>query len=337
MPLHSCYSWSLGSCLRELVQGPRSHVVRSTTRHSFLAPPAHTWRVGCRHLGGLLATRACNWNYCCLLQDGRLLHALAIHWNYYYWLRDDRLLQIGGEHKDACIQAHALCLLLSPFAAWAPVCEARLLVGVAEAAGVRRTARRDAALARVGGIAADHALEAARARRAGAVRSRGARNLGLARSPASIRWRFHRSPRCTAASALLQPLSSPSALGRRRARSTRASPASLRWRFHRFARFRAASALPQPLPSSSALVGRRRARSTRALPASLPWRFHRCARCRAACALPQPLSSPSAFGRRRARSLDASVASFVTLAYSTALRGLGLQVHCCSRCLRRRL
>ena len=188
--------------------------------------------------GGLLATCACvHWNYCYLLQDGRLLHALAIHWNYYYWLRGDRLLQIGGEHKDACIQAHALCLLLSPFAAWAPVCEARLLVGVAEAAGVRRTARRDAALARVGGIAADHALEAARARRAGAVRSRGARNLGLARSPATIRWRFHRSPRCTAASALLQPLSSSSALvGRRRARSTRASPASLRWRFHRCVR-----------------------------------------------------------------------------------------------------
>ena len=144
--------------------------------------------------------------------------------------------KIGGEHKDAWNSAHALCLLLSPFAAWAPVCEARLLVGVAEAAGVRRTARRDAALARVGGIAADHALEAARARRAGAVRSRGARNLGLARSPATIRWRFHRSPRCTAASALLQPLSSPSALGRRRARSRRASPASLRWRFHRCAR-----------------------------------------------------------------------------------------------------
>ena len=36
-------------------------------------------------------------------------------------------------------------------------------------------------------------------------------------------------------------------------------------------------------------------------------------------------------------SLDASVASFVTLAFSTALRGAGLQVHCCSRCLRRRL
>ena len=277
MPLHSCDSWSLGSCCCEsCVQGPRSHVVRSTTRHPFLAPPAHTWRGGCRYLGGgLLATCACvHWNYCYLLQDGRLLHALAIHWNYYYWLRDDRLLQIGGEHKDACIRAHALCLLLSPFAAWAPVCEARLLVGVAEAAGVRRTARRDAALARVGGIAADHALEAARARRAGAVRSRGARNLGLARSPATIRWRFHRSPRCTAASALLQPLS-----------------------------------------SSSALVGRRRARSTRASPALLRWRFHRCARCTAACALLQPLPSSSALGRRRARSLDAGVASFVTLAF----------------------
>ena len=56
--------------------------------------------------------------------------------------------KIGGEHKDAWNSAHALCLLLSPFAAWAPVCEARLLVGVAEAAGVRRTARRGAALAR---------------------------------------------------------------------------------------------------------------------------------------------------------------------------------------------
>merc|ERR1712166_413335 len=100
--------------------------------------------------------------------------------------------KLGGRHKDACIQAHALCLLLSPFAARAPVCEARLLVGVAEAAGVRRTARRGAALARVGGFAADHALEAARARRAGAVRGPGSRNLGLARSPASIRWRFHR-------------------------------------------------------------------------------------------------------------------------------------------------
>ena len=208
MPLHSCYSWSLGSCLRELVQGPRSHVVRSTTRHSFLAPPAHTWRVGCRHLGGLLATRACYSLEQLLLVAGSPLVTRACNSleSTVAW-RTAACYKIGGEHKDAWNSAHALCLLLSPFAAWAPVCEARLLVGVAEAAGVRRTARRDAALARVGGIAADHALEAARARRAGAVRSRGARNLGLARSPASIRWRFHRSPRSTAASALLQPLS----------------------------------------------------------------------------------------------------------------------------------
>ena len=237
MPLHSCYSWSLGSCLRELVQGPRSHVVRSTTRHSFLAPPAHTWRVGCRHLGGLLATRACNSLEQLLLVAGSPLVTRAC--NSLELLLLPLVTRLGGYTSTLrlnCKPAHALCLLPSPFAAWAPVCEARLLVGVAEAAGVRRTARRDAALARVGGIAADHALEAARARRAGAVRSRGARNLGLARSPATIRWRFHRSPRCTAASALLQPLSSPSALGRRRARSTRASPASLRWRFYRFTR-----------------------------------------------------------------------------------------------------
>ena len=91
---------------------------------------------------------------------------------------------------------------------------------------------------------------------------------------------FHRFARFRAASALLQPLPSSSALmGRCRARLRRALPASLRWRFHRFARCKAASALPQPLPSSSALVGRRRARSRRASPASLRWRFHRCARC----------------------------------------------------------
>ena len=183
--------------------------------------------------GGVLATRACvHWNYCYLsCRMAACYTRLQFIGTTVTGCGMTACYEMGGGHKDACIQAHALCLLLSPFAAWAPVCEARLLVGVAEAAGVRRTARRDAALARVGGIAADHALEAARARRAGAVRSRGARNLGLARSPASIRWRFHRSPRCTAASALLQPLSSPSALGRRRARSTRASPASLRWRF----------------------------------------------------------------------------------------------------------
>eukprot|EP00964_Phaeocystis_antarctica_P145036 scaffold110979_cov67-Phaeocystis_antarctica.AAC.1 len=84
---------------------------------------------------------------------------------------------------------------------------------------------------------------------------------------------FHRFARFRAASALLQPLPSSSAMvGRRRARSMRALPASLRWRFHRSPRCRAACALPQPLPSSSAL-GRRRARSTRASPASLRWRF----------------------------------------------------------------
>jgi len=57
------------------------------------------------------------------------------------------------------------------------------------------------------------------------------------------------------------------------------------------------------------------ARLRRASPASLRWRFYRFARCRAARALLQPLSSPSALGRRRARSLEASVASFHTLAY----------------------
>eukprot|EP00964_Phaeocystis_antarctica_P062201 scaffold37253_cov42-Phaeocystis_antarctica.AAC.1 len=153
--------------------------------------------------------------------------------------------------------------------------------------------------------------------------------------PASLRWRFHRFARCRAACALPQPLSSSSALGHRRARSTRASPASLRWRFDRFARFRAAGALLQLLPSSSAMVGRRRARSMRALPASLRWRFHRCARCRAACALPQPLPSSSALGRRRARSLERRQLRFAGA--STASRGLGLQVLCCSRCLCRRL
>ena len=63
-----------------------------------------------------------------------------------------------------------------------------------------------------------------------------------------------RGPRSAAASALLQPLSSSSALvGRRRARSTRASPALLRWRFYRCARCRAATALLQLLSSASAL------------------------------------------------------------------------------------
>ena len=119
------------------------------------------------------------------------------------------------------------------------------------------------------------------------------------------------------ASALLQPLSSSSALmGRRRARLRRASPVSLRWRFYRCARCRAASALLQPLPSSSALMGRRRARSTRASPASIRWRFYRCARCRAV----QVLCCSRCLRRRlwcgpSPCSLDASVASFATLGF----------------------
>ena len=64
-------------------------------------------------------------------------------------------------------------------------------------------------------------------------------------------------------------------------------------------------------------MGRRRARSTRASPASLHWRFHLCARCRAASALLQPLSSSPALGRRRARSLEASVTSIYSLAFLT--------------------
>ena len=100
---------------------------------------------------------------------------------------------------------------------------------------------------------------------------------------------FHRFARFRAASALLQPLPSSSALmGRCRARSRRASPASLRWRFHRCARCRAACALLQPVSSSSAL-GRRRTRLTRASPASytlvfLPLRAVQGCMCFAAAA-----------------------------------------------------
>ena len=59
------------------------------------------------------------------------------------------------------------------------------------------------------------------------------------------------------------------------------------------------------------------ARLRRASPASLRWRFYRCARCRAASALLQPLSSSPALGRRRARSLEASVTSIYSLAFLT--------------------
>ena len=78
-------------------------------------------------------------------------------------------------------------------------------------------------------------------------------------------------PRCavqSCACAVMWLLTSVSALGRRRARSTRASPAFYTLALPpRCARCRAAAALLQLLSSSSAR-GRRRARSTRASPAS---------------------------------------------------------------------
>ena len=134
-------------------------------------------------------------------------------------------------------------------------------------------------------------------------------------SSASIRWRFYHFARFRVACALPQPLSSPSALGRRHARSTRASPAPIRWRFHRCARCTAACALLQPLPSSSAL-GRRRARSldagvasfvTLAFPPLCAVQGCKCFAAAAAFVVGSDGPSPC--------SLYASVASFVTLAF----------------------
>ena len=52
------------------------------------------------------------------------------------------------------------------------------------------------------------------------------RSLNASVATAVTRWRFHRYARCRAACVLLQLLTSASALGHRRARSTRASPAT---------------------------------------------------------------------------------------------------------------
>ena len=135
-------------------------------------------------------------------------------------------------------------------------------------------------------------------------------------------------PRCavqSCACAVMWLLTSVSARGRRRARSTRASPASTCWRFHRCVRCRAAAALLQLLSSSSARR-RRRARSTRASAASTCWRFHRCARCRAAAALLQLLSSSSALRRRRALARRERRQLLYAGAF-TAVCGAGLHVH----------
>ena len=71
--LHSCDSWSLGSCCCEsCVQGPRSHNAATlfAQPHGTLSRPTrpHLARRVPLSGGELLATRACNWNDCCLLQ-----------------------------------------------------------------------------------------------------------------------------------------------------------------------------------------------------------------------------------------------------------------------------